>query len=139
MLDRLEREGALIEVKDHEHAVGHCQRCSTVVEPLVSTQVFVRIGPLAKPAIDVVREGKITFVPENWTKTYFEWMNNIQPWCISRQLWWGHQIPAWYGPDKKYFVAENLEEASLEAYKYYLGVSNNLSVSKNFEITCAVF
>ena len=96
VLDRLEREGALIEVKDHEHAVGHCQRCSTVVEPLVSTQWFVRIGPLAKPAIDVVREGKITFVPENWTKTYFEWMSNIHDWCISRQLWWGHRIPAWY-------------------------------------------
>ena len=96
VLDSLEREGALIEVKDHEHAVGHCQRCSTVVEPLVSTQWFVRIGPLAKPAIDVVREGKITFVPENWTKTYFEWMSNIHDWCISRQLWWGHRIPAWY-------------------------------------------
>ncbi len=96
VLDSLEREGALIEVKDHEHAVGHCQRCSTVVEPLVSTQWFVRIGPLAKPAIDVVREGKITFVPEHWTKTYFEWMSNIHDWCISRQLWWGHRIPAWY-------------------------------------------
>ena len=96
VLDRLDREGALIEVKDHEHAVGHCQRCSTVVEPLVSTQWFVRIGPLAKPAIDVVREGKITFIPEKWTKTYFEWMSNIHDWCISRQLWWGHRIPAWY-------------------------------------------
>ena len=96
VVDRLEREGALAEVKDHRHAVGHCQRCDTIVEPLVSTQWFVRIGPLAEPAIDAVRDGKITFVPENWKKTYFEWMNNIHDWCISRQLWWGHRIPAWY-------------------------------------------
>jgi valyl-tRNA synthetase len=76
--------------------VGHCQRCNTVVEPLVSTQWFVKIEPLAKPAIQAVEEGRIRFLPENWTKTYYEWMNNIHDWCISRQLWWGHRIPAWY-------------------------------------------
>ncbi|MDP7473206.1 MAG: valine--tRNA ligase, partial [Vicinamibacterales bacterium] len=96
VVEQLERDGALDHTEDHRHAVGHCQRCGTVVEPLVSTQWFVRIGPLAEPAIDAVRTGRITFVPENWEKTYFEWMTNIHDWCISRQLWWGHRIPAWY-------------------------------------------
>ena len=96
LLAQLEREGVLVKVEDHRHAVGHCQRCSTVVEPLVSTQWFVKIKPLAEPAIAAVREGRIRFVPENWARTYFEWMENIHDWCISRQLWWGHRIPAWY-------------------------------------------
>ena len=96
LVDQLDREGLLVKVDDHRHAVGHCQRCSTVVEPLVSTQWFVRIKPLAEPAIRAVQDGRITFVPDNWTKTYFEWMTNIHDWCISRQLWWGHRIPAWY-------------------------------------------
>ncbi len=92
----LEREGLLVKVEPHQNTVGHCQRCSTVIEPLVSTQWFVKIEPLAEAAIRVVEEGQIRFVPENWTKTYFEWMHNIRDWCISRQLWWGHRIPAWY-------------------------------------------
>jgi valyl-tRNA synthetase len=92
----LERQGLLEKVEEHRHAVGHCQRCSTVVEPLVSTQWFVKIEPLAKPAIQVVEDGRVRFLPENWTKTYYEWMYNIHDWCISRQLWWGHRIPAWY-------------------------------------------
>jgi len=96
IVERLEREGLLEKVTDHQHAVGTCQRCSTVVEPLVSTQWFVKIAPLAKEAIRVVEEGRIRFLPENWTKTYYEWMYNIHDWCISRQLWWGHRIPAWY-------------------------------------------
>ena len=96
VVDALEREGALEKVEDHRHAVGHCQRCQTVVEPLVSTQWFVKIAPLAEPAIDAVRDRRIRFVPEHWSKTYFEWMTNIHDWCISRQLWWGHRIPAWY-------------------------------------------
>jgi valyl-tRNA synthetase len=93
---QLEAEGLLAKVEEHRNAVGHCQRCNTVVEPLVSTQWFVKIEPLAKPAIQAVEEGRIRFLPENWTKTYYEWMNNIHDWCISRQLWWGHRIPAWY-------------------------------------------
>jgi valyl-tRNA synthetase len=96
VVDRLEGEGLLEKVVDHQHAVGTCQRCSTVVEPLVSTQWFVKIAPLAKEAIRVVEEGQVRFLPENWTKTYYEWMLNIHDWCISRQLWWGHRIPAWY-------------------------------------------
>ena len=82
--------------KPHVHAVGHCQRCETVVEPMLSTQWFVKMEPLAKPAIEAVEQGKTKFVPETWSKTFFHWMHNIRDWCISRQLWWGHRIPAWY-------------------------------------------
>ncbi len=96
VIKQLEHEGLLVKVEDHRHAVGHCQRCGTIVEPLVSTQWFVRIKPLAEPAIQAVKENRTTFVPDNWAKTYFEWMTNIHDWCISRQLWWGHRIPAWY-------------------------------------------
>ena len=92
----LEADGLLENVVDHAHNVGHCERCKTVVEPLLSTQWFVKMKPLAEPAIRVVEEGRIRFVPDNWAKTYFEWMRNIKDWCISRQLWWGHRIPAWY-------------------------------------------
>jgi len=92
----LEKLGLLCGVQDHEHAVGHCQRCNTMIEPLVSTQWFVKIKPLAEPAIEAVESGRTCFVPESWAKTYFEWMRNIHDWCISRQLWWGHRIPAWY-------------------------------------------
>jgi valyl-tRNA synthetase len=96
VVSRLEDLGLLIAVKDHEHAVGHCQRCSTVVEPLASTQWFVKVGPMAAAAADAVAAGRTEFVPASWTKVYFEWMKNIHDWCISRQLWWGHRIPAWY-------------------------------------------
>jgi len=81
--------------KPHVHAVGHCQRCETIVEPMLSTQWFVKMEPLARPAIEAVEQGKTRFVPESWSKTYFHWMRNIRDWCISRQLWWGHRIPAW--------------------------------------------
>jgi valyl-tRNA synthetase len=92
----LRAQGLLLDVQPHEHAVGHCQRCGTMIEPLVSTQWFVKIAPLAEPAIQAVEQGRTRFVPESWSKTYFEWMRNIHDWCISRQLWWGHRIPAWY-------------------------------------------
>lgn len=95
----LEEQGLVEEVKDHVHHVGRCQRCHTGVEPLLSTQWFVRIRPLAEPAIEAVKTGRITFAPEHWTKTYFEWMENIRDWCVSRQLWWGHPIPAFYCDD----------------------------------------
>lgn len=96
LVAKLKSDGLLVKTEDHAHAIGRCQRCSNVVEPLVSTQWFVKIKPLADAAIAAVRDGRIRFVPENWEKTYFEWMENIHDWCISRQLWWGHQIPAWY-------------------------------------------
>ncbi|MBI5500043.1 MAG: valine--tRNA ligase [Deltaproteobacteria bacterium] len=91
--------------KEHVHAVGRCQRCETVVEPMVSTQWFANMKPLAEPAIAAVREGKTVILPEQWTKTYFHWLEGIQDWCISRQLWWGHRIPAWYCPCGETIVA----------------------------------
>ncbi|HSD10290.1 MAG TPA: valine--tRNA ligase [Candidatus Binatia bacterium] len=92
----LEAEGLVEKVEPHRLAVGQCYRCRTVVEPLLSVQWFVRVGPLARPAIAAVRDGRTRFVPEHWEKVYFGWMENIRDWCISRQLWWGHQVPAWY-------------------------------------------
>jgi valyl-tRNA synthetase len=91
---RLEEEGRLVSTEEHGHNVGHCQRCDTVIEPYLSAQWFVKIQPLAEPAIRAVEDGTVRFVPEAWAKTYFEWMRNIHDWCISRQLWWGHRIPA---------------------------------------------
>lgn len=96
ILADLEREGLLLRAEDYTHNVGHCQRCETVVEPLVSTQWFVRVRELAEPAIRAVEQGRTVFVPENFARVYFDWMRNIHDWCISRQLWWGHRIPAWY-------------------------------------------
>lgn len=91
--------GLLVKEEDYTHNVGHCYRCSTVIEPLVSKQWFVKMKPLAEPAIKVVKEGKIKFIPERFEKIYFNWMENIKDWCISRQLWWGHRIPAYYCRD----------------------------------------
>jgi valyl-tRNA synthetase len=99
LLERIEADGRLVEVKDHVSQVGHCERCGSIVEPSISLQWFVRIKPLADPALAAVEEGRIRFVPDQWTKTYREWMTNIRDWCISRQLWWGHRIPAWYCDD----------------------------------------
>jgi valyl-tRNA synthetase len=95
----LEKIGAMEKVEDYTLNLGKCSRCNTAVEPLISTQWFVKTKPLAEKAIAVVENGQISFVPQNWTKTYYEWMYNIRDWCISRQLWWGHRIPAWYCGD----------------------------------------
>jgi valyl-tRNA synthetase len=92
----LEAQGLLVLTEKYSHNIGHCQRCDTVIEPLVSRQWFVKVKPLAGPAIEAVEDGRTVFVPDSYSKVYFEWMNNIHDWCISRQLWWGHRIPAWY-------------------------------------------
>ena len=99
IVDDLQAEGALVEIEDYSHNVGTCYRCGTTVEPRVSKQWFVKMEPLAKPAVEVVRNGEVKFVPERFDKTYFHWMENIKDWCISRQLWWGHRIPAYYCDD----------------------------------------
>jgi len=96
VVDKLRQLGLLVKVEDYQHMVGHCSRCKTIIEPHLSWQWFVKMAPLAREAIRVVEEGQIEFIPANWAKSYFEWMHNIHDWCISRQLWWGHRIPAWY-------------------------------------------
>ncbi len=116
---RLKEEGYLEKVVPYRHAVGHCQRCGTAVEPIISTQWFVRMKPLAEPAIEAVKRGEIVFHPARWTKLYYEWLENIRDWCISRQLWWGHRIPVWYGPDDTPFAAENEAEAHVRAREHY--------------------
>ncbi len=100
-----DREGYLVKVEDHLHAVGHCSRCDTTIEPLLSKQWFVRMKPLAEPALEAVRQGQIRFVPERFTKIYCDWLENIRDWCISRQLWWGHRIPVWYCQDCDEIIA----------------------------------
>jgi valyl-tRNA synthetase len=96
ILDDLKNSGLLENIEPYRNAIGHCYRCKTMIEPLLSKQWFVRAAPLAKKAIAAVRDGKTRIVPTNWERVYFEWMNNIKDWCISRQIWWGHRIPAWY-------------------------------------------
>jgi valyl-tRNA synthetase len=116
---RLEDFGFVEKVEPNIHMVPHGDRSGVILEPYLTDQWYVDANTMAQPAMAAVRSGATAFVPKNWEKTYFEWMENIQPWCISRQLWWGHQIPAWYGPDGKVFVAETEEEAVGNALGYY--------------------
>jgi valyl-tRNA synthetase len=120
IVERLQDFGFLERIEPNTHMVPHGDRSGVVIEPYLTDQWYVDAKTLAEPAIAAVRSGRTQFVPQNWEKTYFEWMENIQPWCISRQLWWGHQIPAWYGPDGKVFVAETEEEAISHALGYYV-------------------
>ena len=122
----LDAAGRLAKIADHRHTVPHGDRSGTVVEPWLTDQWYVDAQTLAKPAIAAVEDGRTRFVPENWSKTYFEWMRNIQPWCISRQLWWGHQIPAWYGPDGEIFVAME-EAAAIAAARAHYGEDTELA------------
>ena len=115
----IKERGLLIKVEDKKIMQPFGDRSGVVIEPMLTDQWYVDAETLAKPAIRAVETGKTKFVPENWTKTYYQWMNNIEPWCVSRQLWWGHRIPAWYGPDGHVFVAESEEEATKEAIQKY--------------------
>jgi valyl-tRNA synthetase len=117
---RLEEQGLIDKIEPHTHMVPHGDRGNVPIEPFLTDQWYVDAKELAALALAAVRTGRTKFVPQNWEKTYYDWMENIQPWCISRQLWWGHQIPAWYGPDDKVFVAESEDEALAEALAYYV-------------------
>jgi valyl-tRNA synthetase len=136
---RLEEKGIVEKIEPHTNVVPHGDRSNVVIEPFLTDQWYVNAAELAKPAIAAVRDGKTNFIPKNWETTYFNWMENIQPWCISRQLWWGHQIPAWYGPvldernnpvlsENKIFVADS-EAAALDEAKKYYGTDDVLVVT----------
>ncbi len=120
VVELMEEGGFLGKIEPHRHQVPHGDRGGVPIEPYLTDQWYVNAAELAKPAMASVREGRTNFVPKNWEKTYFDWMENIQPWCISRQLWWGHQIPAWYGPDGTIFVEKSEEEALDTAIQHYL-------------------
>lgn len=119
ILEMMEEGGYLAGVDDHPHMVPHGDRGGVPIEPMLTDQWYVNAAVLAKPAIEAIKNGTTTIIPKNWEKTYFNWMENIEPWCISRQLWWGHQIPAWYGPDGKVFVEKTAEEAQKAADAHY--------------------
>ena len=111
IVEMLEEKGLVDRIEPHKHMVPHGDRGGVPIEPYLTDQWYVDAATLAQPAIASVREGRTQFVPKNWENTYYNWMENIQPWCVSRQLWWGHQIPAWYGPDGTVFVEKSEEEA----------------------------
>ncbi len=119
IINHLESLGKIKKVEENIHTVPYGDRSGEIIEPWLTDQWFVNAKKLSLRAIEKVRAGETTFTPKNWEKTYFDWMENIQPWCISRQLMWGHQIPAWYGPDGKIFVSESYEEANLKAKQHY--------------------
>lgn len=120
IVEIFEEAGLLDRIEPHKHVVPHGDRGGVPIEPRLTDQWWVDNKTLAQPAIASVREGRTNFVPKNWENTYFQWMENIQPWCISRQLWWGHQIPAWYGPDGQVFVEKTEEEALQAAIQHYI-------------------
>jgi valyl-tRNA synthetase len=119
IVKKIKEKNILEKIENIKNAIPYGDRSNTIIEPLLTEQWFADAKFLAKKAIQVVKKKKTIFFPNNWSKIYFQWMANIQPWCISRQLWWGHRIPAWYSKDKKIFVAENEQEANIIAKKYY--------------------
>jgi valyl-tRNA synthetase len=126
IVECMEDNGYLEETEPYLHTVPQGDRSGAVIEPYLTDQWYVDAATLAKPAIEAVRRGRTNFAPKNWESTYFHWMENIQPWCISRQLWWGHQIPAWYGPEGKVFVAED-ESAAIALAKAHYGKEETLT------------
>jgi valyl-tRNA synthetase len=122
IVEQLETRGLLDKIEPTSHVVPHGDRSGAVIEPYLTDQWYVDAKTLAQPAIAAVREGETKFVPQQWEATFFNWMENIQPWCISRQIWWGHQIPAWYGPDGKVFVAESEDDAVADALAHYTDI-----------------
>ncbi|MGD0591696.1 MAG: valine--tRNA ligase [Bacteroidota bacterium] len=125
----LEAQGFLVKVEPYVHNIGKCYRCQTIIEPWLSDQWFVKMKPLAAPALRVVYEGKVRFHPDRWTKVYEHWMTNIRDWCISRQIWWGHRIPVYYAPDGNYVPARNEEEARKK-----LGVANDVPIRQDEDV-----
>jgi len=119
LLEKLEDDGYLVRAEPYLNSVPHGDRSNVIIEPYLTDQWYVDAKALAKPAIENVKNGETKFIPENWSKTYFEWMNNIQPWCISRQLWWGHRIPAWYTDEGEVIVAKSEDEAKIIAKEKY--------------------
>jgi valyl-tRNA synthetase len=122
IVERLEVAGLIEKIEPTQHVVPHGDRSGAVLEPFLTDQWYVDAKTLAQPAIAVVRDGRTKFIPQQWEATFFNWLENIQPWCISRQIWWGHQIPAWYGPDGKVFVAENEDDVVADALAHYTDI-----------------
>ncbi len=122
IVERLEAAGLIEKIEPTLHVVPHGDRSGAVLEPFLTDQWYVDAKTLAQPAIGAVREGQTKFIPQQWEATFFNWLENIQPWCISRQIWWGHQIPAWYGPDGKIFVAENEDDVVADALAHYTDI-----------------
>ena len=133
IVERLEAAGLIDGIESTNHVVPHGDRSGAVLEPFLTDQWYVDAKTLAQPAIEAVRGRKTVFVPEQWEATFFNWMENIQPWCISRQIWWGHQIPAWYGPNGKIFVAENEDDAVADALAHYTDIEE-ITVEEGHDI-----
>ena len=133
IVERLEALGLIEKIEPTSHVVPHGDRSGAVLEPFLTDQWYVDAKTLAEPAIKAVRDGKTRFIPQQWEATFFNWLENIQPWCVSRQIWWGHQIPAWYGPDGKVFVAETEDDAVADALAHYTEIEE-ITVEEGHDI-----
>ena len=133
IVERLEAAGLIDKIEPTQHVVPHGDRSGAVLEPFLTDQWYVDAKTLAQPAIAAVRDGRTRFIPQQWEATFFNWLDNIQPWCISRQIWWGHQIPAWYGPDGKIFVAESEDDVVADALAHYTDIEE-ITVEEGHDI-----